>query len=66
MSLLKWQEIAKRKTDLGHKINFVHNTILKNKLGEKASEATIQKVFSPITSKLDDTAFRNMNLGRPR
>ena len=35
MSLLKWKEIAKRKTELGDKINFVHDAILKNQLGEK-------------------------------
>lgn len=29
MSLLKWQERAKRKSELGNKINFVHDTILK-------------------------------------
>ena len=37
MSLLKWQERAKRKTESGDKINFVHDTILKNQLGEKAN-----------------------------
>ena len=35
MSLLKWKALAKRKTELGDKINFVHDTILKNQLGEK-------------------------------
>ena len=29
MSLLKWKALAKRKTELGDKINFVHDTILK-------------------------------------
>ena len=35
MSLLEWKELAKRKTELGDKINFVHDVILKNQLGEK-------------------------------
>ena len=35
MSLLKWKKLAKQKTELGNKINFVHDTILKNQLGEK-------------------------------
>ena len=35
MSLLKWKEIAKRKAELGNKINFLHNAILKNKFGEQ-------------------------------
>lgn len=30
MGLLKWQKRAKRKSELGNKINFVHDTILKN------------------------------------
>ena len=38
MSLLKWKKLAKQKTELGNKINFVHDTILKNQLGEKTSQ----------------------------
>ena len=64
MSLLKWKELAKRKTELGNKINFVHDTILKNQLGEKTSQESLQKVFKPITTKLDDVAFRNLNIPR--
>ena len=30
MSLLEWKKLAKQKTELGNKINFVHDTILKN------------------------------------
>ena len=33
MSLLKWKELAKQKTELGNKINFVHDTILKKSIG---------------------------------
>ena len=64
MSLLKWKKLAKQKTELGNKINFVHNTILKNQLGEKTSQESLQKVFKPITTKLDDVAFRNLNIPR--
>ena len=64
MSLLEWKKLAKQKTELGNKINFVHNTILKNQLGEKASQESLQKVFKPITTKLDDVAFRNLNIPR--
>ena len=60
MSLLKWKKLAKQKTELGNKINFVHDTILKNQLGEKTSQESLQKVFKPITTKLDDV----MNLPR--
>ena len=64
MSLLKWKKLAKRKTELGNKINFVHDTILKKQLGEKTSQESLQKVFKPITTKLDDVAFRNLNIPR--
>ena len=62
MSLLKWKKLAKQKTELGNKINFVHDTILKNQLGEKISQESFQKAFKPITTKLDDVAFRNLNI----
>ena len=60
MSLLKWKKLAQQKTELGNKINFVHDTILKNQLGEKISQESFQKAFKPITTKLDDV----MNLPR--
>ena len=64
MSLLEWKKLAKQKTELGNKINFIHDTILKNQLGEKISQESFQKAFKPITTKLDDVAFRNLN--KPR
>ena len=64
MSLLEWKKLAKQKTELGNKTNFVHDTILKNQLGEKTSQESLQKVFKPITTKLDDVAFRNLNIPR--
>ena len=62
MSLLKWTELAKRKTELGDKINFVHDAILKNQLGEKTSQESFRKVFKPITTKVDDFALSNVKL----
>lgn len=62
MSLLKWQERAKRKSELGNMINFVHNTIWKNHLGEKTSQELLTKVFKSITTKLDDVALRNLKI----
>ena len=64
MSLLKWKKLAKQKTELGNKINFVHDTILKKQLGEKTSQESFQKAFKPITTKLDDVALRNLNIPR--
>ena len=65
MSLLEWKKLAKQKTELGNKINFVHDTILKNQLGEKISQESFQKAFKPITTKLDDVAFRYLNIPLP-
>ena len=64
MSLLEWKKLAKQKTELGNKINFIRDTILKNQLGEKISQESFQKVFKPITTKLDDVAFMNLNIPR--
>ena len=66
MSLLKWKKLAKQKTELGNKINFVHDIILKKQLGEKTSQESFQKAFKPITTKLDDVAFRNLNITKKR
>ena len=58
------KKLAKQKTELGNKINFVHDTILKNQLGEKTSQESFQKAFKPITTKLDEVAIRNLNIPR--
>ena len=61
MSLLKWKELAKRKTELGNKINYVHNAIKQRKIGQETSQQSFEKVFKPITSKLDDVIDSNLN-----
>ena len=60
MSLLKWQEMAKKKSALGKKINFVHNAITQKKLGEETSQIGLEKMFKPITAKLDDVIASNL------
>ena len=60
MSLLKWQEMAKSKSALGKKINFVHNAITQKKLGEETSQIGFEKMFKPITAKLDDVVASNL------
>ena len=57
MSLLKWQEMAKSKSALGKKINFVHNAITQKKLGDETSQLGFEKMFKPLTAKLDDVAL---------
>ena len=54
MSLLKWQELAKSKANLGHKINQVRNTITQKTIDEQSSQSSFQKIFKPVTTKLDD------------
>ena len=63
MSLLKWKKMAKSKSALGKKINFVHNAITQKKLGEETSQIGFEKMFKPITSKLDESIASNL---RPR
>ena len=66
MSLLKWKELAKRKTELGNKINFVHNAITKHKIRDEISKGTFEKVFEPVTSKLDDIIVDNLKSRMPQ
>ena len=66
MSLLKWKELAKSKTELGNKINHVHNVITQHKIGEETSQESLAKVFKPVTSKLDDVIESNLNLRMPQ
>ena len=55
--------MAKSKSALGEKINFVHNAITQKKLGEETSQIGFEKMFKPITSKLDESIASNL---RPR
>ena len=66
MSLLRWKELAKSKSELGNKINHVHNAITQHKIGEQTSQESFAKVFKPVTSKLDDVIDSNLNLGMPQ
>ena len=66
MSLLKWKELAKRKTELGNKINYVHNAITQHKIGQEASQGSFEKVFKPVTSKLDDVIKSNLKSSKPQ
>ena len=66
MSLLKWKELAKSKSELGNKINHVHNLITQHKIGQETSQSSFEKVFKPVTSKLDDVIDSNLNLRIPQ
>ena len=60
MSLLKWKELANNKTELGNKINYVHNLITQHKIGQETSKDSFEKVFKPVTGKLDDVIKSNL------
>ena len=66
MSFLKWKELAKSKSKLGNKINYVQNAIKQCKIGEETSQSSFEKVFKPVTSKLDDVIDSNLNLRMPQ
>ena len=66
MSLLKWKELAKSKSELGNKINYVHNAIEKHDIDQQTSQQGFSKVFKPITSKLDDVIDSNQVLRMPK
>ena len=53
---------CQEKDKLGKKINFVHDAILKNQLGEQTDQESFQKMFKPITTKLDDVALGGLRL----
>ena len=52
MSLLKWKELAQRKTKLGNKINLVHETIKNKKIDEELDQTGYEQTFKPITKSL--------------
>ena len=66
MSLFKWKELAKSKSELGNKINYVHDIMTKHKIGEQTSQESLEKVFKPVTSKLDDVIDSNLSLRMPQ
>ena len=66
MSLLKWKELAKRKTELGNKINYVRDSIIQHKIGQDTSQGSFEKLFKPVTSKLDDVIVSNLKSGIPQ
>ena len=62
MSLLRWKELAKSKSELGDKINYVQNAITQNNIGQQTSQESLAKVFKPVTSKLDDVIESNLKV----
>ena len=53
---------CQEKDRIGNKINFVHDAILKNQLGEQIDQGSFQKMFRLITTKLDYVVLSNLKL----
>ena len=65
MSLLKWKELAKSKTELGNKINYARDAITQHKICQETSQESFKNIFKPITSKLDDVVVSNLTSIKP-
>ena len=64
MSLLKWKEIAEKRSELGKKINTVRETIKQKTISDQMGEVEAEKLFKPITSELKELTLPKMPLRR--
>ena len=54
MNLLKWKEMAEKRSELGKKINTVRETIKQKTISDQMGEVEAEKLFKPITSELKE------------
>ena len=54
MSLLKWKEMAEKRSELGKKINTVRETIKQKTISDQMGEVEEEKLFKPTTSELKE------------
>ena len=54
MSLLKWKEMAEKRSELGQRINEVRKTIKQKSISDQIGQVEAAKLFEPITSGLRD------------
>ena len=54
MSLLKWKEMAEKRSDLGKKINAVRETMKQKSISDQIGQHEAAKLFEPVTSGLRD------------
>ena len=64
MSLLKWKEMAQKRSELGEKINAVRETIKQKTISDQMGEVKATKLFEPITSGLRDLTVPKAPLRR--
>ena len=52
MSLLKWKEMAERKSKIGRDVNIIRETLKQKKISDTMSDVEAEKLFKPITRGL--------------
>ena len=52
MSLLKWKEMAERKSKIGQDVNIIRETLKQKKISDTMSDVEAEKLFKPITKEL--------------
>ena len=64
MSLLKWKEMAEKRSELGQRINEVRETLKQKSISDQIGQVEAAKLFEPITSGLRDIAAPKLPLRR--
>ena len=64
MSLLKWKEMAEKRSELGRRINEVRKTIKQKTISDQMGQVEAAKLFEPITSGLRDLTAPKIPLRR--
>ena len=54
MSLLKWKEMAEKRSKIGQDINTIRETLKQKKITDTMSDVEAEKLFKPITSGLKE------------
>ena len=53
MSLLAWRKIANQKEEVEKQIKNINNQIISSKLTDELGQIKFEKMFKPVTSRLD-------------
>ena len=64
MSLLKWKEMAEKRSELGKQINEVRQAIKKQSISDQVGEVEAAKLFKPITPGLRELTVPKASLRR--
>ena len=54
MSLLKWKEMAEKRSKIGQVINTIRETLKQKKITDTMRDVEAEKLFKPITSGLKE------------